>query len=379
MYFLDNASTTRCDEESAQIVKNALIEDYFNPSAKYLPAIKMVNKLNECRQTIKDTLFAINYDVIFTSGATEANNLVLNTACSKSYKSLISSGEHSSIFETAKQLKLKGVSVEEIGLTGDGTVDMESFALQMTKEVGFVSVMYVSNETGAVNDLKQLVEYAKSVNPKVLFHIDAVQGYGKLPINIEDIGADYMTVSSHKIHGPKGVGALIVKKKTKLTPQIIGGGQEEGFRSGTENLPSIMGFAYSAKKQHKDLRGRYERVKEYKISFFERLRKLAEAENIEVVLNGNLLSASPYILSVTFPGIKAEILLHSLENNEIYVGTGSACNSKHKSNRVLSSMGKNASEVEGNIRISFCEESLSFDQDFIVAKIIECVKNIRRK
>ena len=379
MFFLDNASTTRCDEESAEIVKNALIDDYFNPSAKYFPAVHLSSKLNECRKEILDTLFAINYDVIFTASATEANNLVLNSACSKAYKSIVSLGEHSSIYETTKLLRNKGFEIEELKLNRDGTVDVDNFREIIQPNVGFVSVMLVSNETGAINDCKKLVAYAKSVNPKILFHIDAVQGYCKLPINLEDIGADYMTISSHKIHGPKGVGALIAKKKSKLTPQIIGGGQENGIRSGTENLPAIVGFVNSAKKQTKDIVARFERVLTYKKTFYELLIKKAKAENIEVTLNGSMETSSPYILSISFPHTKAEILLHSLESYDILVGTGSACNSKHKGNRVLSEMGKNDLEVEGNIRISFSEESLSYDAEYITDKIIECVTKIKRK
>ncbi len=379
MFFLDNASTTRCDEESAEIVKKALIDDYFNPSAKYAPAVKLSTTLNECRKKILDTLFAINFDVIFTSSATEANNLVLNSACNKSYKSLISLGEHSSIFETIKQFKNKGYDIGELKLNKDGVVDFNTFKEEMTPVVGFVSIILVSNETGAINDVKKLIAYAKSVNPNVLFHIDAVQGYCKIYINLEELGADYITISSHKIHGPKGVGALITKKKTKISPQILGGGQENGNRSGTENLPAILGFVNSAEKKSRQVKESFDKILEFKHLFFNQLSKKAEQNNIKLVLNGSFENSSPYILSLSFPGVKAEILLHSLEVFDIFVGTGSACNSKHKGNRVLSGMGKTDLEVEGNIRISFSEESLNYDIEYITDKIIECVTKIKRK
>ena len=379
MYFLDNASTTRCDEESAEIVKTALIEDFYNPSAKYAEAVKLSQKLNDCRKLIMDTLFAINYDVIFTSGATEANNLALNSGCSKSYKSIISKGEHSSIFDTATQLKQKGFKIEELKLTNLGCVDFEDFKKQLSSDTGFVSVMLVSNETGAINDVKKMIAYAKSLNPNVLFHVDAVQAYCKIKINLEDFGADYLTVSSHKIHGPKGVGALLVRKKAKLVPQIIGGGQEGGIRSGTENLPSILGFVNSATKLSKNIDVRFDKLKKYKSDFYNCLLAKSEEAGVSVILNGDLVESSPYILSVSFPGVKAEILLHYLETLDILVGTGSACNSKHKGNRVLSGMGKNDAEVEGNIRISFCEDSLNYDIETVVNKFIECVQKIKRK
>ena len=379
MYFLDNASSTRCSKQSAEIVKNALINDFYNPSAKYKPAVDIYSKLNECRDAIKETLGAINYDVIFTSGATEANNLAFNSACGKSYKTLISVGEHSSVYETAKQLKQKGFDIEEVGLNENGEIDFKNFKEVMTNKVGFVSLMLVSNETGAINNIAQLVEFAKSINPNVLFHVDAVQGYCKLPINLEAIGADYMTISSHKIHGPKGVGALIVKKRTKIVQQIIGGGQENGNRSGTENYPAVLGFVNSAREMAENLRERFEQIKTLKFNFYSKLKEKAENNKLELVLNGDMENSSPYILSFSFPGVKAEILLHSLAEHEIYVGTGSACNSKHKSNRTLSAMGKSDATVEGNIRVSFGEECLAYDLEYITDKFIECVNNIKRK
>lgn len=379
MYFLDNASTTKCFEKSAEIVKDALVEDFFNPSAKYAPAVDVAVKLSNARKDILNTLYAINYDVIFTASATESNNLVFNSACSKSYKSIISKGEHSSIYETAKNLKLKGFQIEEVELTAKGDVDFDSFRRILTSEVGFVSVMLVSNETGAITNVKKLISYAKAVNPNILFHVDAVQAYCKIAINLEDLGADYLTISSHKIHGPKGVGALVFKKRAKLIPQIIGGGQENGIRSGTENLPAVLGFVNSANILSKNIEERFKSIMQFKLDFYNKLTQKASNTGIEIVLNGSLEDSSPYILSISFTGVKAEILLHSLEAHQIYVGTGSACNSKHKQNRVLSSMGKSDAEVEGNIRFSFSEESLNYDIDFITDKIIESVNNIKRK
>lgn len=379
MYFLDNASTTRCLEESAKIVYNASINDYFNPSAKYKLALDMQNKLNECREVIKSTLGAINYNVVFTASATESNNMVLKSMLSKNYTSLISVGEHSSIYETAKSLALAGCKVEHLNLQQDGTLDFEDFKTKMTKEVGFVSLILVSNETGAINNAKKIITYAKSKNPKVVFHLDAVQGYLKVDIDLEDLEADYLTISSHKICGPKGVGALVYKKNAKLNGEILGGGQENGKRSGTENLPSILGFANSAKVMHDNLEENYNLVKNFKLSLFHKLQQEAMQNGVEMILNGSLENSSPYILSVSFPKKKAEIILHKLEDYEIYVGTGSACSSKHSGNRVLSGMGKNDSEVEGNLRLSFEIETTKLDTNFIAEKIIEVAKNIKTK
>ena len=216
MYFLDNASTTRCLEESARIVYEASIKDFYNPSAKYKLALDMQNKLNECREVVKSTLGAINYNVVFTASATESNNMVLKTMISKNYTSLISIGEHSSIFETAKSLSLAGCKINHLNLQADGTIDFEDLKSKMTKDVGFISLILVSNETGAINNVKKIISFAKSINPKVVFHLDAVQAYLKIQIDLEDLGVDYLTISSHKICGPKGVGALVYKKNAKL-------------------------------------------------------------------------------------------------------------------------------------------------------------------
>lgn len=379
MYFLDNASTTRCFESSAEIIKDALINDYFNPSAKYGEALNTQKELNECRKVLLNSVGAINYDCYFTGSATESNNLVLNTLISKHYKSLISGGEHSSVYEPANADKKVNFNIEFLSLMADGRLDIDDFSKRMDGAVGFISVMLVNNETGSINDIKQIVEIAKSINPKVLVHVDAVQGFCKVPIFMEEWGVDYLTLSSHKINGPKGVGVLVVRKKCKVLPQILGGGQENGVRSGTENLPCIKGFINSVKIHQATLEDDYKKVKEFKELFWQQLTKKAEAENIIVHLNGSMENSSPYILSVSFVGIRAEILLHSLEKFGILVGTGSACNSHHSGNRVLEGLGKTKAEVEGNIRFSFEQDSTNYDSDYITTKVIECVKEIKRK
>lgn len=379
MFFLDNASTTQCFTESAEIIKQALINDYFNPSAKYRYAMEEQKKLNECRRIILSSVGAINFDCIFTGSATESNNLVINSLVTKHYVSLISGGEHSSIYEPVQKELEDNRKIEFLKLDEFGAVDLKDFEDKMTKDVGFISVMYVSNETGAINDIKQIVEIARSVNPKVLIHVDAVQGYCKLPINLEEWGIDYLTISSHKVNGPKGVGALIVRKKCKLSPQILGGGQENGVRSGTENLPSVLGFANSVKIHMSTIDEDYKKVLEFKTNFYNRLLSLSKDSGVEMELNGKMCGFSPYILSVSFVGIKAEVLLHSLEEKDILVGTGSACNSHHSGNRVLEGMHKSKQEVEGNIRFSFSSESVNYDAQCLAQTIIENAKKIKRK
>jgi len=375
MIYLDNASTTKCNEKSAEIIKEALVNNYFNPSSKYALSLNMAKKLDECRLELLKLVGANDsYGVVFTGSATEANNLVLSSSFNKHKKNLISAGEHASIYETAKFFKSQGVNILEAPLNKMGEVDLLEFKRIMTPDTAFVTIMLVSNETGAINNIKELVQLAKKINPRVLFHVDAVQGFCKIKINMLEWGVDYLTLSSHKVEGPKGVGCLIYKKQAKLEPEILGGGQENGKRSGTENLPSILGFVNSAKELSKIRDENFKKVKEFKQELVSEMSKLAEILNIKFIVNGDINSASPYILSCGFIGTKGEILLHALESQGILVGTGSACNSKHSGNRILTAMGKSNQEIECNIRLSFSRETVSEDVKQLAKVIVDSAK-----
>lgn len=377
MIFLDNASTTPCNAESAKIMADELTHNYFNPSAKYTEALENYKKLEMARGEILKLVGAreADYSVVFTGSATEANNLVLNSSLNKHKANIIGAGEHSSIHETAKQFGTQGYKILEAPLTSFGEVDIEKFKTLMTPDVAFVSIMFVSNETGAVNDIRELAQTAKKINPRVLIHADAVQGFSKLKINLSEWGIDYLTLSAHKIEGPKGVGALVYKKSSKLEPEIFGGGQENGKRSGTENLPGVLAFINSAKRLHENLTENYKAVKEFKLALIEKILALSNSAGLELIINGNPETASPYILSLGIIGTKGEVLLHALEAEGILVGTGSACNSKHSGNRTLSAMGKTKKEVECNIRLSFSAHTTTES----VQKIAEAIVRLAKK
>lgn len=372
MIYLDNASTTKCKESSAEIIKNALVEDYFNPSAKYVEAFNEFKKLEDMRAELLSLVNAspANYSVVFTGSATEANNLVLNSSMNKHNLNLISAGEHASIYETAKNLKQNGYDILLVKLTNTGELDLADLKAKLTSRVAFVSIMLVSNETGAINDIEKITKLVKTANPKALVHVDAVQGFCKVKINVAKWGIDYLTLSSHKVEGPKGVGALVYKKTAKLVPHILGGGQENGKRSGTENLPSILGFINSAKELIQDIDSNYKTVKDFKLNLIKSIESYAKQAEVEYLINGNPETGSPYVLSISFLGVKAEVLLHTLEKLGILVGTGSACNSHHSGNRVLSEMGRTQSEIEGNIRLSFLAETTTQTTPDDLAKII---------
>lgn len=381
MIFLDNASTTSCLESSAEIVKNALVNNYLNPSSKYKEALITQRQLDSQRDILLGLVGANSreYGVIFTGSATEANNLVLSSSLSKHKDNIVSIGEHSSIYETAKYFNEEGRKVSFARLNENGELDKNELIKAITDKTAFLSFMLVSNETGAITSAEEIIKEAKKINPKLLVHVDAVQAFCKVDVNIKKLGADYLTLSSHKVHGPKGVGALIYKKSAKLEPQILGGGQEGGKRAGTENLPSILGFINSAKVMHDSLKENYNLVKEFKFNLVGSLDKLSKENDINLVINGNIKLSSPYILSVSFPGYKGEVILHSLEARDVLVGTGSACNSAHSGNRVLEAMGRTKSEVEGNIRLSFSAETPKlYNAQDVAEKIIGAVKSIKR-
>ena len=376
MIYLDNASTTPCLKESAEIVKNKLVDDFFNPSAKYLPAFEVSKELDHARKRLVELLGGntSTYSVVFTGSATEANNLVLNSSLNRHKLNIVSVGEHASVYETAKKFKENGFKIAELSLNNNGCVSVDEFKNLMTVDTAFISVMMVSNETGAINDIKSIVSAARKVNPKVLVHVDAVQAFGKIKIDLEELGVDYMTLSSHKVEGPKGVGALVYRIKSKLEPQILGGGQESGKRSGTENLPAILGFINSATILNEKRIESFERVKAFRASLIEKLSVKASECGLKFIVNGAQDNQSPYILSCGFVGTKGEVLLHALASQNIYVGTGSACNSKHSGNRILTAMGRNKDEVECNIRLSFMEETTREDVDSLSSTIVGLAK-----
>lgn len=380
MIFLDNASTTRCLQSVANATRDAMVDEYyFNPSAKYSEGIHMAKKINECKQRLLKILGAdSSYSVVFTGSATEANNLVLSSNLSKHKENLISGGEHASVYETAKAYKNQGYNIKEVKLNSFGQIDEQEFKKLMTPNTMMISFILVSNETGAISNLKDIIAHARKINPKVLVHIDAVQAFLKIRLNIKDLDADFVTVSSHKVHGPKGVGALIYKKNQKLNAQILGGGQEDGKRSGTENLPGIIGFITASEEMHANFNENYNSVYNFKTELINKLTTLLNNHSIKFVINSAGENYSPYILSISFIGYKGEVLLRALETEGVLVSTGSACSSRHAGNRTLQSMGKSNEEILGNIRLSFAPDTAKLDPQMVAEKIVKGILKVKK-
>lgn len=370
MIYFDNASTTKIFDEVADFMCKHSKEQFFNPSGLYAPALCVTKQINEARESLLKLLVANNHKIVFTASATEANNFALRCFMQKNKKMLVSQGEHSCVFETAMHLKQQGVLVEFVKLNSDGTLDLDDFKSKLDDNVGFVSCIHVSNETGAINDIKKIGQILKQHSPQAIFHCDGVQAFCKIPVNLLDLGVDLYTISSHKIHGPRGVGALVFNKNLHPKPLIFGGGQEYGLRSGTENSSAILGFVMAAQIMQKKLEQNMEKILNIKNLLIQSLQELNP--NINATAN-----SSPNILSLGFEGVKGEILVHMLEQNQIYVSTGSSCNSKHTGNRVLVAMGKTKQQEAGNIRISFCEFNTT-DEVLTFAKVLkDCINKIR--
>ena len=373
MIYFDNSATTQTRQEIAEFIAKYSVDNFFNPSSVYAPAIQVKKDLDGARQSILKLLNASAFDsIIFTGSATEANNLVLNGFARKDKKILISSGEHPSIYETAKNLKNIGFDVEFVDLNKDGTVNIEDLMQRLTPNVGLVSIIHVSNETGAINDIDKISKLVKSKVPTAFLHCDGVQAFGKLKINVAKSNIDAYTISSHKIHGPKGVACLYVKNGLNIKPHIFGGGQEKGIRSGTENTANIIGFCMACEMMYKDFEAKRKHIHELKEYL---LSSLANA-NLDYVLNSNS-NCLDNIISLAFKGVRGEVLLHSLESYGICISTGSACSSKTIGNRVLTAMKQNKDTMLGNIRVSFSEFNTKQEIDTFIKALKEQIPLIK--
>lgn len=380
MVFLDNASTTKMYAESLRVFNEINEENFYNASALYRKGVESKNKLESARTSILNDLGARNEDnLIFTSGATESNNMIIRSvARNKNAKLIFSMGEHPSVYNVAQDLLGQGYNVEFVPLNKEGSVDISAFEKMVDEKTAFVSIMHVSNETGAINDIKSLVQIVRKKAKRAIFHVDGVQAFGKIPFFVEDLDVDAYTVSAHKLHGPKGVGALYLKKGTNVKALVLGGGQESNLRSGTENLAGICAFSKASEISKSNLEKNYENVQELNTFFRNKLKNVG----FKYEINSNK-DCSPYIISLSIPKVRAESILYMLEDNGYLIGNGSACSSKKKDNRVLSAMGVESYLVEGSIRISFSNQTTKDDikgfVDTLGRVVVDYLNNTNRR
>lgn len=365
MIYLDNASTTQMSTKALEVYKKYAIDDFYNPSAVYDKAVKINNDIHSAKEKVKSVLGAPYGEVIFTSTATEANNLAILGCLKSNFKKVVlSSAEHASVYNVGKKLEERGINVEYCPLQQNGEIDYNELEKILDENTNLISIIHVSNETGAINDLKKINEIRNRKCKNAIFHADGVQAFSKVNVNLSYFGVDMYTISSHKIFGPKGIACLYVNKGINLKPQIFGGGQEDNIRSGTENVPAIMAFM-SAIDEIGDINKNYEYVNKLRNTFISNLKdtpvKINESKN-----------NSPYILSVCFPGVNGETLVHMMEQNQIYISTGSACSSHRSGNRVLSAMSLPDNLVKGCVRISFSKHNTIDEVTFASKTLKDC-------
>lgn len=368
MAYLDNASTTKPYDEVCDTIYNTMKENYGNPSSLHKIGRNALDILNDCKKQFKQSIGSD--EIIFTSGGTESINTALFSTCKKlgkRGKHIISTSiEHTATINVLKELESRGFEVTFVPPTKEGNIDVDLFASLVREDTILASVMMVNNEIGSLLPIKELNRVFKEKSKCGLFHVDAVQAFCKVPINVLDLDIDLMSVSAHKINGPKGVGALYVKKGTNLPPFVYGGGQQKDFRSGTENTASIAGFSKAIEINHKKYDHNY--IKMLADYLDESLVKHFADDNF--CYNG--VSDIPYIKNFSIPGIKSEVALRVLENHGTYVSSGSAC-SKGKISYVLLNMEIDKKIADGSIRVSFSMENTKDDIDLLVRGLTECV------
>ena len=369
MIYLDNAATTMPSKEALKKAEKFNCELFFNPSALYSGGLNCAREIKSAKDSIIKNLGATGYDVIFTSCGSESDNMAI--FCSvKRGTFLTDKGEHSAVYKSFLELKNRGQNVVFIDLNKNGTVNREKLINYVkNNRVDFISIVHVNNETGAINDVNQLAKDVKSINKSVVFHVDGVQAYGKIPYRISS-DIDLYSISAHKINALKGVGALIKKKSVSVSPLIFGGGQENGLRSGTENLFGIKVFEYAGEEKYKNIRENYARTNNLKNLFIEGLDK-----DLFCFISDE--TCSPYVLTISAKGLRGEVVMHSLEQEGIIVGNGSACSSKNRYSRVIESCGYDKDVLDGVIRISFSTSTTIEECEVAIKKINDTVKKLK--
>ncbi|MBQ9941722.1 MAG: cysteine desulfurase [Christensenellaceae bacterium] len=374
--YLDNAATTRPFPGLEALFKEHMETDWYNPSAMYPPAVAEEGKIKKAKETVASLIGADPACTVFNACGTEGANTVIfrgyRPEGGKKRHFITSAYEHPCVYECFRKLEEEGHSVDYILPAADGSIHPEQVAEKVGENTALVSIMHVNNETGAINDVAAIAAAVKAKNPAALVHADGVQAYGKIPLDFGRSALDYYTASAHKLHGLKGTGVLFYKKGSPLKAYLMGGGQEKGLRSGTENTFGILAFAAAAAEYKKDREAKMAHMRALK----ERL--LAGLSAVQDVRIFSPKDGAPHILNLAFTGMRGEVLLHLLEQQGIYISTGSACSSKKgKTSRVHKALGVQSQVAECVVRISFCPENTLEEMDTVAQAITAALKRFR--
>ncbi len=377
--YFDNSATTRCSKAAADMVYRLLTEDYGNPSSLHMKGVEAEKFLNDAKKKIAKTLRVLDKEILFTSGGTESNNLAIIGAAMANHRAgkhiITSSVEHASVLSTMQFLEEQGYEVTYLPVNHDGVISVDALRDSIREDTILVSIMHVNNEIGAVMPIEEVGAAIKEKNPATLFHVDAIQSYGKMVIRPKKMNIDLLSVSGHKIHGPKGSGFLYIKDKTKIKPIIYGGGQQKGMRSGTENVPAYAGLGVAAEEIYTDFEEKISHMYELRDHFIESVLQIPG-----VFVNGRHdHSNAPHVVSVSVEGIRAEVMLHTLEDRNIYVSAGSACSSNKPSiSSTLKSIGLKASLLDSTVRFSFCVNTTKEEIDYAVSVMSEVIPMLQK-
>lgn len=379
--YLDNAATTQCASEVADTVVKLMREDYGNPSSKHKKGLEAENYIKHAAQTVAKSLKCQDKEILFTSGGTESNNLAIIGAAAANKRRgnhiITSSVEHASVKEPFRYLEEQGYRVSYLPVDKNGVVSLEALKQELCEETILVSVMWVNNEIGTIEPVEEIGRIVKAYHPEIVYHVDAIQAYGKLRTIPKKANIDLLSVSGHKIHGPKGVGFLYIKEKTKIKPILFGGGQQKAMRSGTENVPGIAGLGTAVELIYgKDYEENVETLYALREYFIGRLLTLDGVQ-----LNGfRGREAAPHIVSASFAGLdKAEVLLHALEERGIYVSSGSACSSnKPGISSTLEAIQVDQALLNAVIRFSFHFHTVKQELDYTIDTLAELLPKLRK-
>ena len=377
--YLDNSATTAVHPDVVKLMSKIMLEDYGNPSSKHNKGVQAERYLNEAGETLASILKCDKKELLYTSGGTESDNMAfIGTALANKRRGnhiITTMIEHPAILETTVFLEKNGFEMTYLPVDATGRVSLEALKEALRPETILVSIMYANNEVSIAEPIAEAASMVKEYNPEIIFHTDAVQAFGKYRIIPKRENIDLMSVSAHKLHGPKGVGFLYIKDKTRINPIIFGGGQQKGMRSGTENVPGIAGMALAAKLCYENFDEKIERLYELKEYFTDKVLEIPGT-----VFNGRRgHEGTPHVISISFENVRSEVLLHALEDKGIYVSSGSACSSnKPALSGTLKAIGVKNNLLDSTIRFSLCTENTKEELDEVITALNELVPMLRR-
>ncbi len=377
--YLDNSATTQCYEGVVDIVSKVMRDDYGNPSSVHKKGLEGEQYIRKAKDTFARILKVQEKELYFTSGGTESDNLALIGVAMANRRSgnhiITTAIEHPAILNTCFYLEEQGFRVTYLPVNERGQIRLEDLRRSLCKDTILVSIMYVNNEIGTVQPIEEAAQIIKSYRRNIIFHVDAVQGFGKYRIFPKRVGIDAMSISGHKIHGPKGTGVLYLDSKVKVKPIIFGGEQQRNVRSGTENVPGIAGIAEAAQEIYDELEKKTDYMRELKSYFIQEVQKIEDVR----INSMNDMNGAPHIVSVSFGNVRSEVLLHALEDKGIYVSAGSACASNHPGiSGVLRSIGLEQKYLESTIRFSMSEFTTRKEIDYTLETLYNSVPMLRR-